>query len=311
MNTQFANEVDEGLSKSERTLPSKYFYDKIGDELFVKIMHCSEYYLTRAEFEIFSQQTEEIIAAFDSKDEAFDVIELGAGDGTKTIQLLKKLDPKLATYRPIDISVNALNKLEGRVGAEVPELNVLPFEAEYFSALRSIKGNKKKVVLFLGSNLGNMLDEQASSFMEELSNSLNPGDMVLLGLDQKKSKDIVLPAYNDSDGYTRAFNLNLLRRINKELGGDFDLDQWEHSPEYDEEEGVAKSYLKSKKEQEVHISSLNKSYRFTQGERIHTEISRKYDSQVLKGVLQRTTFKVERLFQDSQQYFTDVLLKKQ
>jgi len=311
MRTQFAADVQEGLDKKQRTLPSKYFYDKIGDELFVKIMHSDEYYLTKAEFEIFSQQTKELFEAFGADDITFDLIELGAGDGTKTIELLRSIPTEQFVYKPVDISANALNKLEKRVKSEVPGIQVSPLEADYFQALRSIHGERKKVVLFLGSNLGNMQDEDASTFMKELGNNLAKGDMVLLGLDLKKPSDIVLPAYNDSSGYTKDFNLNLLHRINVELGANFNLEFWEHAPEYDAVNGMAKSYLKSTVEQSVSIPSIGKSYDFKEGEVIHTEISRKYDEQVLENVLTGTSLKITRFFYDSKEYFTDVLLEKQ
>lgn len=311
MSTQFATDVQDGLDKKQRTLPSKYFYDRVGDELFVKIMHSEEYYLTRAEFEIFSQQTKELFEAFRVDNLDFDLIELGAGDGTKTLELLKAIPTEQFVYKPVDISGNALSKLEARVQAEVPGIQVSTLEADYFEALRSIGGEKKKVVLFLGSNLGNMLDSQASTFMMNLSNCLNKGDIVLLGLDLKKPGDIVLPAYNDSTGYTKAFNMNLLHRINTELGGNFNLDLWEHAPQYDSEIGMAKSFLKSRAEQSVTINSIGKSYYFKEGELIHTEISRKYDEQVLENVLIGTSLSITRFFYDSKEYFTDVLLQKQ
>ncbi len=309
---QFKADVDEGLSASPKHLSSKYFYDKTGDDLFVQIMHLPEYYLTRSEFEIFEQQTDDIIRSLDVEtDQEFELIELGAGDGTKTKMLLKRLlDERFDfTYLPIDISDNALIKLEEDLKRELPDLKVEPRQGDYFEVLGSLKkGTKPKVLLFLGSNIGNMQDDQARKFIYQLGANLKPGDRLLLGVDLIKSEAVVLPAYNDAQGVTRAFNMNLLRRMNTELGANFDLSQFEHRPEYSEETGVAKSYIESVSNQTVTISSLNKSFHFNKGERIHTETSRKYNDEVLSQILSGTDFEITCKLMDSNGYFADYIL---
>lgn len=311
MNVQFAKDIMHGLESEPKTLPSKYFYDEIGDALFVKIMHSKEYYLTRAEFEIFSELTDELIDSFELNGGHFDLVELGAGDGTKTLELLKGLREHDFTYVPIDISSNTLQILEKRVKTEIPDLSFEAIEGEYFNVLNAIKGRGKKVILFLGSNLGNMPDPQAAEFLKELAYAMNKGDKVLMGLDLKKPKNVVLPAYNDAKGYTRDFNKNLLRRINDELSADFDLSCFEHQPEYDEDLGIATSFLKSKRAQEVHFEKLNKSVVFGAGEKIQTEVSRKYDQEILESLLKGTNLKIKRFFFDSQKLFADVLIEKE
>lgn len=313
MTTQFMNDVDQGLSSKEKTLPSKYFYDKIGDALFVQIMHLPEYYVTRAEHEIFKNQSLEIISALNlDPDYYFELIELGAGDGTKTKELLKELtDGKYKfDYMPVDISQNALDNLETDLQDTLADVSVQTKQGDYFEVLQSLKENKRpKVILFLGSNIGNMDDETAADFISKLSNSLQENDKVFLGVDLIKEESVVLPAYDDSQGITAAFNLNLLTRINNELDADFDLGLFEHRPEYKESDGIAKSYLVSTTDQEVYIASLNKTFHFAREEKILMEISRKYNDEILNTILSDTRFEIKTRITDSQKYFANYVLE--
>lgn len=272
---QFEKEAVDGLRMSPKRLSSKWFYDERGDELFVEIMQLPEYYLTRAEEEIFKKQTASLVGALTQGMSEFDLFELGAGDGTKTFNLLKNLDPNTFRYRPIDISSSAVENLKRSVSVQFPNVHCDPIQGEYFSSLGSMEEDRPKVILFLGSNIGNMLDDRANEFMLALSERMKRGDTLLLGVDMKKPKEIVLPAYNDSQGVTSAFNLNLLKRINDELGADFDLTAFEHLPEYDESEGIARSYLRSKKDQSIHLPMVSEPIHFQEGERVFTEVSRK------------------------------------
>lgn|SRR5690554_3386430 len=314
MNTTFQNDINAGLSNALKSLPSKYFYDKTGDDLFVKIMNLPEYYLTKAEFDIFKNQTKNIIAALDIKPNVFfELIELGAGDGTKTKELLKVLITENFNfdYIPIDISNNALKLLETNLNTEIPTLKVAKKQGDYFNVLDGLKtSNHPKVVLFLGSNIGNMEDDKAKRFISKLSSSLNTNDKVVLGVDLIKSKDIVLPAYNDKAGVTKTFNLNLLNRINKELDANFNIDQFSHQPEYTETEGIARSYIVSDTDQEVHIGALNKSFQFKKGEKIYTEISRKYNDTILQTILGDSGLQIVTKLLDSKSYFADYILIK-
>ncbi|PKG52764.1 L-histidine N(alpha)-methyltransferase [Olleya sp. 1-3] len=314
MNNNFLNDVDKGLSNTPKYLLSKYFYDKKGDALFVDIMNMPEYYLTRAEFDIFKNQTQNIIKALQlNKNTFFELIELGAGDGTKTKELLKVLDTENYdfNYVPIDISQNALDQLKQSVDKELPNVKTTTKQGDYFNVLASLKqSNHPKIILFLGSNLGNLSDVQAEDFLSKLSNSLRPNDKVLLGLDLIKSRDIVLPAYNDSQGITKRFNLNLLDRINNELGADFDTNAFVHQPEYTEEEGIARSYIVSTTNQNVTVKSLNKTFHFMEGERVHTETSRKYNDTILNSYLKNTSLQVIDKLMDSNTYFADYILDK-
>lgn len=309
---QFKADVHEGLSQNPKTLPSKYFYDKRGDELFVEIMNLPEYYLTRSELDIFQTQSENIIESIQIKPNAyFELIELGAGDGLKTKQLLQLLYKKNYNfdYFPIDISQNVLNILETTLNNELPGVIVKKQQGDYFQILESLKGtNHPKVILFLGSNIGNMTDEMATGFIYKLGANLKPNDKLILGVDLIKPASAVLPAYNDSKGITKEFNLNLLKRINHELGGDFNIDGFIHQPEYNEYTGIAKSYLVSNIAQSVNIDKSDQTYNFTKGEKILTEISRKYNDEIINKIIDKTDFRIIDKLTDSNNYFANYIL---
>jgi len=314
MNKQFAIDVDAGLSQQNKTLPSKYFYDQKGDELFMQIMELPEYYLTRAEHEIFTEQTQELIDALGvSPKQHFELIELGAGDGSKTKHLLKSLLEQgyQFDYLPVDISGHVLELLASNLLAELPTLSLKAQQGDYFEILQNLKqSSAPKVMLFLGSNIGNMTDAEAANFIYDLGANLAAGDIMLLGADLIKSAEIVLPAYDDAQGVTKAFNMNLLHRMNNELGANFVIEQFDHLAEYTEAEGIAKSFIVSQVAQQVHIAATSKTYDFVAGEKIHVEVSRKYNQQVLELILEKTDFTISRLLTDRQGYFADFVLHR-
>lgn len=315
MKTQFAKDIENGLNNTPKSIPSKYFYDEIGDDLFIKIMNLPEYYLTRCETEIFESKTDEIISQFDlDRTQEIDVIELGAGDGTKTKILLKKLllQGINFTFHPIDISINALNILENNLKDELPSLNIKLENGDYFIILQKMnKSTKKKVVLLLGSNIGNMTDNEASAFIQLIADNLNKGDILLLGADLIKSSDIIIPAYDDSEGVTKLFNYNLLNRINNELDANFNADNFKHKVTYNESEGIVRTYLQSLCDQEVAINALNKSYYFEAGEFIHTEISRKYNDKIINSIIANSGLRIIKKVTDSKNYFANYFLLKE
>jgi len=314
MKEQFKIDVEKGLAKSPKALPSKYFYDKIGDALFVKIMNMPEYYPTKAEFEIFESRGQEMIESMGLKPNSFfELIELGAGDGTKTKELLRVLlDGKFDfEYLPIDISSSSLDDLESSLSDEFPALQVRKKHGDYFNVLETLKENHHpKVILFLGSNIGNLTDDMSADFIYKIGANLTRGDKLILGVDLIKSEELVIPAYDDPKGITRDFNLNLLSRMNKELGGSFDLTTFEHKAEYTSEEGVARSFLVSRITQEIPIESIGKSFKFEKGERMQTEISRKYNDAILDQILKKTDFKIINKLTDSRGYFADYILDR-
>ncbi|WP_366185880.1 L-histidine N(alpha)-methyltransferase [Flavobacterium ovatum] len=310
----FKKDVQKGLSESPKMLSSKYFYDKIGDALFVEIMNLPEYYLTRSEHDIFKNKTQELIEGFGiDPNSYFELIELGAGDGLKTKELLKMLDDQNYTfdYLPIDFSSNALTLLEQNLAVELPNVSVRTQQGDYFEVLASLKESKQpKVILFLGSNIGNMSDAMTAEFVYNLGANLQLGDKLLICVDLIKAKEIVLPAYNDSRGVTANFNLNLLDRINHDLGGDFNRNNFQHLPEYDEDEGIAKSAIVSTIKQKVTIKALAQSFEFEAGEKIHTEISRKYNDVLMAQIISKTDFSIETKILDSKNYFADYILTR-
>jgi len=241
----FYKDVVKGLQSTPKRLNSMYFYDANGDKLFQELMACEEYYPTNCELEIFTEQTAGLAEAIMAGGDAFDLIELGAGDAMKSTYLLKHLMEQKAdfTYLPIDISDNVITYLNATLPATLPGIKITGLNGEYFDMLKKAASisNRRKVVLFLGSNIGNMPVSDAEEFCKELRKNLSAGDMVLMGIDLKKNPKTVLAAYNDKEGITKRFNLNLLERINRELNADFNLTQFDHYPIYDPETGACKS----------------------------------------------------------------------
>ena len=311
--SQFAQDVFEGLRKENKAVPSKYFYDEEGDRIFQQIMNMPEYYLTDAEYEIFSEQADSICQAMNASAKPFNLIEFGAGDGYKTKLLLNHLLEIKAefTYYPVDISQNILDELSENLKSEIPQLQVQPLNMDYFGALQYMHrlNDLTTYTLFLGSNIGNFHLDEAADFLSELSSNCSSGDLLLLGVDLKKDKNIIISAYNDPHGITSDFNLNLLSRMNRELGANFDIRQFEHHTFYEEETGEVLSFLVSITDQNVFFKNMDWDLTFKKDEKIHTEISRKYSLQELDSIAEKDNFDVINNFMDSRKYFTDALWK--
>lgn len=306
---RFFDEVIRGLTALPKYLSSKYFYDSRGDSLFRHIMHAEEYYLSHCELEILSGHAEEIAAKVESKGETIDVVELGPGDASKSIYLLEKLDKKkaIARYIPIDISANVINLLKETLTFKIPTLDIQSLNGEYFDMLDKIRrsSDKRKLVLFLGANIGNYAPAAAVHFCQNMRQYLKTGDKVLIGIDLKKHPQTILNAYNDRKGYTRSFNLNLLHRINIELNADFEIGQFDHYPMYDPGSGTCKSYLISRCAQKVHIGSQE--INFDENETIFMEISQKYTVHETKLLAAQSGFVPVAEFFDSKEWFVDCL----
>ncbi|ALJ00864.1 L-histidine N(alpha)-methyltransferase [Rufibacter tibetensis] len=307
-----AQDVMQGLSQTPKKLSSRFFYDAKGSQLFQQIMELPEYYLTKLEHQILSQQRKEILYSIDIQ-KPFQLVDLGAGDAYKTKLLLSELMASKAdfSYVPLDISDDQLNLLLEDMHHRWPTLLVQALAAEYFQGLEWLNQNQRqrKVVLFLGSNIGNFDLPDAKNFLCALRETLNPEDAFLLGLDLRKDPEKIRRAYDDAAGVTSAFNINLLHRINKELKADFDLDQFQHFAEYDPLEGTMRSFLISKKAQEVHIGTLNQTFHFDAWEAIHTENSYKFSLKQVEEMAHSCGFKVQDVFTDKTHGFADVLLR--
>ncbi|WP_299103981.1 L-histidine N(alpha)-methyltransferase [uncultured Tenacibaculum sp.] len=308
---QFMRDVDTGLSASFKHLSSKYFYDDIGSQIFQKIMAMPEYYLTNSEYEILSLQAKQIAEKVNFK-VPFNIIELGAGDGYKTIKLLKNLkDLGLNfTYIPVDISKKAIDILSAKVADEIPDIKLEPYVGDYFNLLNNLPNTIPSLVLFLGSNIGNFKDEDAQSFLSLIQSHLKPNDKLLIGFDLKKNPITIKKAYDDPHEITKAFNMNLLHRINKELGANFNLNKFDFYCHYNPITGEVRSYLVSLEKQDVFIQSLEKTFSFDVNELIWTELSKKFDFIEIETLAVNSGYKLEHHFLDSKNYFTDSLWSK-
>jgi dimethylhistidine N-methyltransferase len=269
--------------------------------------------LTDCELEIFQSQKQEILNEFIGQEPEFELVELGAGDGVKTKVLLSHfLKNKIKfKYIPIDISEKAVVNLVDDLENEIPQLKVEWQIGDYFELINDIKGNNqiKNIILFLGSNIGNFNNQTSLDFLNHLKMVLNAQDQAFIGFDLKKDPDIILKAYNDPHGHTAAFNLNLLHRINNELGADFNVDNFQHHEIYNPQSGTAKSFLISLESQQVNIHELDKTFTLNKGEMIFMEMSQKYDLEMINSLAEKSGFEVVRNFFDQRQYYVNSLWK--
>ncbi|NJC28129.1 L-histidine N(alpha)-methyltransferase [Neolewinella antarctica] len=309
----FAKEIISGLRARPKQLSSKWFYDERGDELFREIMAMPEYYLTDCEREIFQKCAPELHALLEGQ--PFDLIELGAGDGSKTQHLIEHFIAARAefAYRPIDISAHAIDILGDLITRRWPLLPFLPVQGDYFAALDRIgsgRSGRRRLVLFPGANVGNFSPEDAAVFLQRVGKFMRPGDLLLTGFDLKKSPAKVLAAYNDQTGHTAAFNLNLLARINRELGADFDLKNWQHWETYDPISGAARSFIVAQGRQTVKIADLEETIEFEPFEAIGVEISQKYSRSEIKQLAEDSGFHFVKNFEDEKEWFLDSLWRR-
>lgn len=306
---QFAVDVLMGLSDTEKKLSSRYLYDDEGSKLFSAITELKEYYPTACEFEVLNQHAEKIASLLEGI--KFNLVELGAGDARKTKVLLKCFQKHQLQFQyvPIDISEGAMKDLTRSLDKEFPKLESSGVVGDYISSLQWISENLEglNVVLFLGSNIGNFNRANQIGFLRRVWKTLNHQDYFFSGFDLKKDVDVLLHAYNDSQGVTRKFNLNLLKRINSELGGNFELSQFQHFGTYSPQRGAMESYLLSLKDQKVKINDLEREFRFRAYEPIHIEYSYKFLPSEVDSLAEETGFQVvENLF-DSKRFFMDAL----
>lgn len=306
---EFATDILLGLSKPEKKIPSKYFYDKKGSELFTAITHLEEYYPTKCELEILTNNARKIRDVVGKNIKH--IVELGAGDERKASILLDEFlkDKQDFIYHPVDISESAVEHLTIDMKKKYPAMKCNGIVAEYFQAIKWINGlsDGQKLVLFLGSNIGNYSNNEASSFLRLLWNKLNPNDYLLIGVDLKKDLRVLQNAYDDSKGVTQEFNLNILDRINRELGADFKRENFQHSAYYNCRLGAMESHIVSKVDQSVNISSLNKIVKFDAYEGIHLEYSHKYLVKEINALLDGAGFIVRELLFDSNKYFVNII----
>nr|WP_224484315.1 L-histidine N(alpha)-methyltransferase [Robertkochia sp. 3YJGBD-33] len=306
-------DVFSGLTAYPKKLPSKYIYDKTGDELFQKIMDMPEYYLTRAEFQILKKHKEKLSKVFDAFG-GFDLIELGAGDGKKTKILLKHFMEKGLDfhYTPIDISQNVLDSLKASLKEELPGLQVTSRQGMYFKVLQDLAGynKRRKIIMVLGSNIGNLMHKKAIDFLKNIRDSMGEDDLLFMGFDQKKHPQVILDAYNDNTGITAAFNKNLLVRINRELDADFEPDNFLHWETYNPETGTAKSFLVAKEPMTVQLKKISLEVHFKAWETIHTEISQKYDDDTVRWLAGQSDLVITEIFGTDDEAYKNYIFKR-
>lgn len=305
----FAADVLKGLSNSPKRLPFIYFYDQAGSLLFEEICKLPEYYLTRCEAEILSDRADEL-AAFSKGEMA--LVELGSGNSQKTrllIEALLRRQQKLHYY-PIDISRSMLVETSERLLAEYEGLEITALAAEYNDGIHRISETDlhQKMIVFLGSNIGNLRPERAVDFLSRIRADMGPDDCVLVGADLKKNPAVLTAAYNDSQGVTERFNKNILARINRELGGQFDLEKFRHLAFWNPAYSRMEIHLQSVGSQDVGIGSLGRSFHFAPRESIHTENSYKYSFAQLDEIFSEAGLRPDRRHRDSREYFSLNLL---
>ncbi|HEY2476506.1 MAG TPA: L-histidine N(alpha)-methyltransferase [Candidatus Cybelea sp.] len=305
----FAEVVAGGLRATPKRLPSKYFYDEVGSALFDAITRLPEYYLTRAETEILSEWGWQIVRLLDAP---VDFLELGSGSAVKTRLLIGealRVQGELR-YSPIDISTDAIYASSLALVESFPGLRVRAYAGDYFDVLEShvVRGDRKMLAMFMGSNIGNYEPNEAQTLLRLLGSALRRGDGLLIGTDLKKDRATLELAYDDPTGVTAAFNRNLLARINRELGGDFNLRNFRHIAHYDEAAGCVASFLEAREHAVVRIPAAALQAEFERGERIHTESSYKFADHDIKRIAADAGFQPVSVWRDRAKRFSVNLL---
>jgi L-histidine Nalpha-methyltransferase len=304
-----AEEVLRGLSARQRRLPPKLFYDEQGSRLFDQITETAEYYPTRTERAILEDNAGDMVLHAGNN---LTLVELGAGSASKTQILIQALLRRQlrADFYPVDVSFSALQGALASLNGHFPRLRVCPIVADYTHHLPDLwQLPGRKLVLFLGSTIGNFEPEEAEEFLRSVRRSLQSGDALLVGFDLVKNTGILHAAYNDAHGVTERFNKNVLGRINRELGGSFDLDAFAHVAFWNRRKSRIEMHLESLYEQMVWIEDLGRGFHFKRSERIHTENSYKFNDRSLGRLLRRAGFRLERSWTDPQGWFSEALAR--
>jgi L-histidine Nalpha-methyltransferase len=317
--TNFALDVLEGLMLPQKQLKPVYFYDEHGSRLFEQICLQPEYYPTRTELGILKTESCNIIDLACKDSEHVNIIELGSGSSFKTRILFRALvasrDNMSISYFPIDVSSSALVESANTISGDFPSMHVEEIVGDYDTGLHTalklidIQRSQKKIILFLGSSIGNMNHNESTAFLQSLADCMNCEDLILIGFDLNKDRFILERAYNDKAGVTAQFNLNLLGRINKELGGKFDLDSFSHKAFYNANEHRIEMHLVSQKDQRVRIEALNEHFFFSRGETIHTENSYKYSRKRIESIAIECGLRVKKHFTDPKSWYDLCLLE--
>ena len=288
---QMVRDVRQGLTKSPKQLSPKYFYDERGSELFEEITQLPEYYLTRAERLLLEQKISEIVAAV----RPCSLVELGAGSATKTRIVLDEMRANgcAECYVPVDVSKDFLEATAIQLRADYPDVQITPVVSDITEPFALPSVASPTLVAFLGSTIGNFPREQAVRLLSHIADEMGPTDRFLLGADLIKDSAVINRAYNDSKGVTAAFNLNILERLNRELGADFPIPEYEHRAFYSTENHRVEMHLIAKRPHKVVIPEIGE-ISFEKGESIRTELSYKYDREMLEDILSASGLKIEK-----------------
>lgn len=311
MPSDFKQDILHGLRSPQKSLPSKYFYDEQGDALFQQIMQMDEYYLPGCEREIIENEVKKIAEILLESAIHWNIIELGAGDGTKTICMLKGLlDHGVSVeYTALDISPNVLEINSNNIKQALPELKMKTVPGNYYRTFHTIPGKAThNLIIYMGSNIGNYSLTGAQKFLHWLKMGMTEHDFAMIAFDLKKHPKTILDAYNDTAGITKAFNLNLLVRINRELDANFIVENFDHYPYYEPLTGTTYSFLVSLEDQKVTIDGNIIS--FAKHEVIHTEISKKYSLPEIGKLAEDSGYKIIEHFLDHRQYYTLALMQQ-
>lgn len=303
---EFLSDVLRGLSARRKTLPCKYFYDAEGSRLFDEICELDEYYVTRTEVGILEANVAEMAELLGDRCLLF---EYGSGSSVKTRLLLDQLESP-AGYVPIDISCDHLLATADDLRRAYPEIPILPICSDYTSAVTlppAAAFARNRALFFPGSTLGNFAPDESIDFLTRMASLVGPGGLVLIGVDLQKDVQVLLDAYDDADGVTAAFNLNLLSRINQELGGNFRLDRFSHEARWNEKRARVEMHLRSEVDQVVQVAG--RAFRFVPGETIWTESSHKFTPEAFAATAKKAGFCVDRIWTDSKRYFSIQLLR--
>jgi L-histidine N-alpha-methyltransferase len=306
----FADDVRAGLTAEPKTLMCRYFYDQLGSQLFEEICEQPEYYLTRAETEILQQHGDSI--AHQMGEEPI-LVELGSGSGLKTRILLSALLAKFGqlTYLPVDISTTMLEDSAKQLLKDFPNLSVSGISGEYRFGLQQLKkmSSQSKLILWLGSNVGNMNRDEAGQFLSEIGSLMLNNDRLLMGVDRLKDAQVLHDAYNDAAGVTARFNLNILGRLQRELHSDLDLSKFQHCAKFDSQEGRIEMSLKSLCEQTIQLKDLDLTVKLAANEQIVTEHCHKYSDSQIKALAQASGLEICNWWSDSQRRFSLVMFR--
>lgn len=318
VNNEFAKDVERGLGDKQKHISPKFFYDKKGSKLFEEICQQPEYYLNRTESQILKNSVNKILKIIGG--DKISLVELGNGNSLKTRILLGPLLARLknVSYFPIDVSLKMLKKSIADLFREYANLKIYGVCSDYVTGLVRInefikfKKNvpKRKFIIFLGSSIGNFDPKEALTFLRSIVRYVRNDDLLLIGIDLEKDKPILDRAYNDKNGVTAKFNLNVLSRINEELDGEFNVSNFEHKSFYNTNKHRIEMHLISKMDQEVKIGSIGKTFYFKKGETIHTENSYKYSLGRFKNLVRTSGLQIVRNFVDPNKEYCLVLLKK-